>query len=164
MQIKNLYGKKLMVDTNAFIYYLTDQCNNLTVEIFEAGALGRIQLITTTGIVNELIFKMLLIEAGRIYGWKTKVFEKLKKEPEKVKRLAGACEKVMEFLDVLNVEVIEIRKNALRAICEIISEYGLMGNDAVTLKVIKERNLKYILTADGDFKRVKELIVLDPLK
>ena len=164
MQIKNLYGKKIMVDTNAFIYYLTDQCNSLTVEIFEAGVLKKLHLLTTIRIIDELLFKMLLIKAVAIYGWKSKILEKLKKESEKIKILAGVCKDVLEFLQTLNVEVIEIRKNVIFEIPEVMSKYGLIGNDAITFKVMQQRNLKYILTADEDFKNIKELTVLNPLK
>jgi len=47
MEIKSLHGKKIMVDTNAFIYYLTGQCNKLILEIFEAGVLKKLKFITT---------------------------------------------------------------------------------------------------------------------
>ena len=83
MQIKDLYNKKLMIDTNAFVYYLTNQCNNLTVEIFEAGTLGKIQLITTIRIVDELLFKITLIKAVEIYGWKKQNFRKIEKRTRK---------------------------------------------------------------------------------
>ena len=163
MRIENLYGKKVMVDTNAFVYYLTDNCNSLTNHVFEAGALGKIQLVTTTRIVDELLFKMLLIKAAQIYGWKTKILEKLKKDPQKIKNLADTCKKVIEFLETLNVEVIEIKKSTIWNLPEIITCYGLIGTDAITLKVMKERNLKYILTADEDFKNVEDLVILNPL-
>jgi len=163
MQIKDLYGKKLMIDTNAFVYYLTDQCNNLTVEIFEAGVLGKLKLITTTRIVDELLFKMLLIKAAEIYGWKSKILEKLKKEPEKIKTLANVCRDVLEFLQTLNVEIVEVKKSTIFEIPEIMSEYGLIGNDAITFKIIQQRNLKYILTADEDFENIDEIVVLNPL-
>ena len=164
MQIKHLYGKKLMVDANAFVYYLTNQCNNLTVEILEAGVLGKVQLITTVRIVDELLFKMLMIKAVEVYGWKSKILEKLTREPEKIKTLSYVCRDVLEFLQILNLEVIEIKKNVIFEIPKIMSQYGLIGNDAITLKIMQQRNLKYILTADEDFKKIKEIVVLDPLK
>ncbi len=163
MQIKDLYEKTVMVDTNTFIYYLTDQCNNLTVEIFEAGVLGRLKLITTARIVDELLFKMILIKAAKIYGWKSKILEKLRRNPEKIKTLANVCRDVLEFLQTLNVEIVEVKKNIIFEIPKAMSQYGLIGNDAITFKIMQQRNLKYILTADEDFKSIEELIVLDPL-
>jgi predicted metal-dependent hydrolase len=37
------------------------------------------------------------------------------------------------------------------------------SNDAISLKVMRERNLKYILTSDKDFEGIKELVVINPL-
>jgi len=163
MQIKDLYNRKIMVDTNAFIYYLTNHCNKLTEEIFESWALEKLQLVTTTRIVDELLFKMLLIKAGEIYGFESKILEKLKRNPERIKNLANVCRDVLKFLEALNIEIIEVKKNTIFTIPQIISEYGLIGNDALTLKIMKEKNLKFILTADEDFKKVEGIIVLTPL-
>lgn len=163
MEIKSLHGKKIMVDTNAFIYYLTGQCNKLTVEIFEAGVLKKLKLITTTRIIDELLFKMFLIKAGEIYGFEGKILEKLKKDIKKIKNLANVCRNVLKFIEILGVNIIEIKRNTIFAVPEIISEYGLIGNDAITFKIMKERNLKYILTADEDFRNIREIVVLNPL-
>ena len=163
MQIKHLYGRKVMVDANALIYFLTGACNDLTVELFRAGALGKTHLVTTTRIMDEVLFKILLITAGELYGWKSRILERLKKDPEKIKRLAGTCQRVIELSETLNINIVEITKNTLFALPETISLYGLMGNDALTLKVMKERNMRYILTADRDFKGIEGIAVLDPV-
>jgi len=94
---------------------------------------------------------------------KSKILEKLKKEPEKIKALAHVCRNVLEFLQILNMEIVEIKKNIIFEIPEVMSKYGLIGNDAITFKIMQQRNLKYILTTDEDFKNIEELIVLDPL-
>ncbi len=82
---------------------------------------------------------MLLIKAAELYGWKNKIFQKLKKEPEKIKALAGVCKDILEFLQTLNVEVVEVRKNTIDGIPEIMFQYGLIGNDAITYKIMREK-------------------------
>jgi len=71
--------------------------------------------------------------------------------------------KVLEFLKKSRVKVIDIKASSLQVIPEIMSRYGVFGNDALTLKVMKELNLKFILTADEDFKNIDWIQVINPL-
>ncbi len=91
-----------------------------------------------------------------------KILEKLKKDVKKIKNLVNVCRNVLEFIEILGVNIIEIKRNTIFAVPEIISEYGLIRNDAITFKIMEERNLKYILTADEDFRNIREIVVLNP--
>ena len=162
-KINRFLSRIIFVDANAFIYFLTGRCNELTVEIFKMSHIEKLKLITTTRIVDELLFKMMVIEAKSRYGFEKNIPAKLKKDKKKVKELSESCNKVLEFLEKGRVKIIDIKASSLRAIPEIMSQYGLFGNDALTLKVMRELNLKFILTADKDFENIDWIEVINPL-
>ncbi len=160
--IKNLYNRKVFIDTNAFIYFLTGTCNDSTKEIFKEGSLKKIKLITNTRVIDELLFKIMIIEAKTKFKIEKKVIQKLKENKNLVKELSSGCKKVVSFLRDLNVEIIEIKKEALFEIPELMEKFGLFGNDALILKIMKERNLKYLLTADKDFENIDWIKIINP--
>jgi len=162
-KINRLLSKTIFVDTNAFIYFLTGKCNNLTVEIFKMSYLRRLKLITTTRIVDELLFKIMIIEAKNRYGFEKNIPARLRKDKNKVKELSESCSTVFKFLEKGKVKIVDVKASSLRAVPEIMSQYGLFGNDALTLKIMKELNLKFILTADKDFKNIDWIEVINPL-
>ncbi len=162
-KINRLLSKTIFVDTNAFIYFLTGRCNRLTVEIFKMSYLRKLKLITTTRVVDELLFKMMIIEAKNRYGFEKSIPARLKKDKSKVKELSESCNKVLVFLEKGKVKIVDVKASSLRAIPEIMSQYGLFGNDALTLKIMRELNLKFILTADKDFENIDGIEVINPL-
>ena len=145
-------SKSIFVDTNAFIYLLTGMCNRLTREIFRLGSQKRVKLITSTRVIDELLFKVMIIEARKEYNLGTNIPFKLRNDRDKVKKLADSCRIVFDLLKDFSIRVIEIKMSHLQAIPEIMGTYGLFGNDAITVKIMKSLNLKYILTADRDFE------------
>ncbi len=56
---EEIYGRKILVDSNAFIYFLTGQ-SPLVKEFFSASLDGRLKLFITVRILDEVISKMCL--------------------------------------------------------------------------------------------------------
>ena len=162
--VNELLGKKIFVDANAFLYFLGAECNELTREIFRYARLEKLFLITSVRVVDEVLFKALLAKAREVFGVKKNVHVFLRNNKSLVKSLADVCKLVFALLELTQVEIVEIRKTTLKGIEAIMRDHGLFGNDAISLKVMKERNLKYILTSDKDFEGIEELVVINPLK
>ncbi|WP_158025391.1 type II toxin-antitoxin system VapC family toxin [Desulfurobacterium indicum] len=162
LKINRFLSRTIFVDANAFIYFLTGKCNPLTVEIFKMGYIGKLKLVTTTRVVDELLFKMMVIEAKNKYGFEKNIPVKLKKNKDKVKELSKSCNKVLEFLEKSRVKIVDIKVSSLRAIPEIMTQYGLFGNNALTIKMMRELNLKFILSADRDFENIDWIEVINP--
>ena len=161
--VNDLLGKTIFVDANAFLYFLGAECNELTREIFRYARLEKLSLVTSVRVVDEVLFKALLAKAREVFGIKKNVHDFLRRNKDRVKKLADVCKVVFDLLELTKVEVVEIRESTLRGTEAIMKDYGLFGNDAISLKVMRERNLKYILTSDKDFEGIKELVVINPL-
>ena len=167
MKISQLYGKSVFVDSNAFIYYMEGLCSEVASEIIRAGSkeVAKIKLITTTRICDEVLFKMTLIRArNRDKTLEGNTFKKLKKKPEIVKELVEDLEKVVAFFHSLNMEIITVDSRLLFQSLDITKEYGLFGNDAITVLVMRRRNMKYILSSDRDFDGVEWIKRIDALQ
>ena len=162
--VNHLLGKTIFVDANAFLYFLGGECNELTREIFRYARLEKLFLITSARVVDEVLFKALLAKARELFGIKKNVPVFLRHNKNLVKNLAGICQMVFDLLELTRVEVVEIKKSTLKGIEAIMKEHGLFGNDSISLKIIRERNLKYILTSDKDFEGIKGLVVINPLE
>ncbi|WP_201333042.1 PIN domain-containing protein [Nitratiruptor sp. YY09-18] len=136
---------KVMVDTNVLIYTFLDidmpQKQNIK-ELFEAS--NRFQYVTTTRIIDEVIFKLVIISSG-------KKLKQLKKDRELLEKQTSIITMIKNFLKDFNFKVYEIKEKHYWKMIDIIKEYGLLGNDALTMAIMKENNLKYVATFDNDF-------------
>lgn len=148
-----LYNKNIFVDANAIIYHLQGT-SQTAKEIFKLGESGKLKLISTTRVVDEVIHKILLIRAKEKFNLDTKTIKKLRKDKNKVKQLASDIRIVKRFLDTINLEVKEITYKDLQKVPDIMEEYGLFGNDALILIIMNKYNLKYLLSSDEDFKNI----------
>ncbi len=160
----SLLNRKVFVDSNAFIYFLTGQANNLTCEIFTKAAEGKIKVVTSVRVVDETLFKLMCIEATKRFHITSNVPKKLRKDKEKVKALSYVYDTFFNFLKDMNALVLNVDVHIIARSKEILETYGLFGNDAITVALMKSRNLKYILTADNDFSVVDDFVILNPLE
>ena len=151
--MKELYGNKVFVDSNAFIYFFLKQCNNLTIEIFRQAEKGNIALITTTRVVDEVCYKSMIISAKKKFNIDSKPLEKLKKDRDKIKMLAEDIKKVLDYIYTIS-RVIEITNYDLKSLPDIMKTYGVFGNDALIISVMQSSGIKYLLSADRDFDNV----------
>ncbi len=141
---------KVMVDTNVILYYLFDglcpNANDLEIiqKLFKKAIEKKVKLLITTRILDEILFKALILTAG-------KNFKQLKKEKDSFKLNATIVKTIFNFIKDLNFEIVELKISHYKNVENIMKEYGLFGNDALTLAAMQSRNLKYIATFDDDF-------------
>jgi len=146
-----------MVDTNVLIYFLTNIDVKEKEQIKNLFKLeNKFQFVITTRILDELIFKLIIIQSG-------KNIRSLKKNKDLLKKYSYTISWINKFLKDFNFKNYEIKEKHYWKLQEIIEKYGLIGNDALTLMVIKENNLKYIATLDKDFN-IENLPVKNILK
>jgi len=151
--MKELYGNKIFVDSNAFIYFFLEQCNSLTFEIFKQAEKGNITLITTTRVVDEVCYKSMIISAKKRFNISSKPIEKLKKDKNRIKALAEDIKKVLEYIYAVS-RVVEITSHDLKSLPDIMKRYGVFGNDALVISVMQSSGIKHLLSADKDFDNI----------
>jgi len=148
---------KVMVDANVLIYnFLNIDCiEKLQVETLFKNT--NFTFVTTTRIVDEVIFKLIVIKSG-------KKLKQLKKDKELLKNMVFIVENVKDFLKKLDFKIYEIKEKHYWKISEIMKQYGLLGNDALTFILMKENKIEYISTFDNDFKNLNIKNILEELK
>ena len=140
--------RKIMIDTNVLIYFLTDiniEEKDKIKRLFEKE--NKFQFVITTRILDELIFKLIVLNSG------TKL-KKLKQNKKLLKQSTKIIDTVKDFLKDFNFRIYEIKENHYWKLKQTIEKYGLIGNDALTFIIMKENNLKYIATLDKDFSNL----------
>ncbi len=93
---KNLHNKRVFVDANAIIYHLQGMCPTAR-EIFRLGESGKVNLVSTTRVIDEVIHKMLLIRAREKFGIHSKTIKKLRKDKDKVRQLSEDMRRTKRF-------------------------------------------------------------------
>ncbi len=146
-----------MIDTNVLIYFLTDIETNHKDRIKNLfKQQSKYQFVITTRILDELIFKLIIFKSG-------KNFKSIKLNKKVLKKYSSVIELVKEFLKDFNFKIYEVKEKHYWKLKDIIKEYGLIGNDALTFIVMKENNLKYIATTDKDFEHLPITNILENL-
>ncbi len=146
-----------MVDTNVLIYFLTDietEHKEKIKKLFEQE--NKYQFVITTRILDELIFKLIIIQSG-------KNFKYLKDNKDVLKKYSSTIDIVKNFFKEFSFKIYEIKEKHYWKLKNVIDKYGLIGNDALTFIVMKENNLKYIATTDKDFEHIPAVNVLTNL-
>ncbi len=152
-------NKKIFVDANAFIYHLIGVCR-VSREIFRLGEEEKLGLITTTRIIEEVIHKIVLIKAREKFGIVSKTMPKLRRDTEKVKIMAAETKPVFRLIQAIHLSIEVVSYRDLMKIQEVMAAQGLMGNDALIYIVMNKFNLKYLLSADSDFKAIEGISVI----
>jgi predicted nucleic acid-binding protein len=140
---------KIMIDSNVLIYFLMGKEIDEIKQLFLNK--NKYKFVITTRIIDEVVFKLMVINSG-------KKLKQLKKDKELLKKQIFIFEVIKDFLKDFEFKVYEIKEKHYWKMENIIKEFGLLGNDALTITIMKENNLKYIATVDKDFKKIPFII------
>ncbi len=147
----------ILLDTNAFVYYLhrVEPYASKTKQVL----IERKDLVVTLGIVDEIIFTLIRLDALRRLG--IRKLEQLRDYIRRhgIKGFADAINDVEELIEELGILVLNDRGN-LRELLETMRSYDLLPGDALIAITAKHYGIDTIFTFDQDFKRVPWLKVV----
>lgn len=149
----------IFVDTTPLIYHLQG-IHSGAKELMKR--IERRELIgyTSLRILDELLFKAIIIEAIAKFGWTwKKVKDRLRANKDKVKELSYVYDQIAKIAELL--VVIEPTFNDLMNCSNIQQQYGLFGNDAVVGWLMKKHRIQNLATFDSDFDNVKEIRLIE---
>ena len=151
-----ILNRSVFVDSNVILYHLFGESRDAT-DLLYLGEKKRIRLMTSLRVLDEVLFKVFLWTARKDFGLVAKPYITLKKDQNLAKEVACTINwsKLEQFFSIFNV-VEPTLKDVWRS-NHYSQEYGLFGNDALTLCLMKRLNLTYIETADKDFATVNWL-------
>ncbi|NPA41565.1 MAG: PIN domain-containing protein [Aquificae bacterium] len=157
-------GRSIFVDTSALILFLHGSCNDITLEIFKLALEKKCKLITSSRCVDEFIFKEMVLIAKDKYGFRSKTISKLRRHPKIVMEIGKKLTNVIpQFIKAYHIEILEVKKEWVLKLPELMQQYGLFGNDALIIRAMQSRNIEYLLSSDQDFKRIPFIKMIDAL-
>lgn len=157
-RFSTLVNRSIFVDANVILYHLGGISDDAT-SLLEMGERKRIRLITSLRVMDEVFFKYALASAAKRYGWKSKILERLRGDKEKAREIADDMELLRDLFDIF--DVVEPTKSDLLKIIDVQRKHGLIGNDALTIALMRRYNLRYIATADSDFQVVPWIRIVE---
>ena len=153
--------KKAFIDANAFIYFLSDikEKAEHVQKILED---ENYELYTSYAVLNEVKFRLLINKA--IEELKTtKKYRLIKFISDNEKIRISIIEKYIKFfINIASfVTLLEMDEVTEKTTSSIIIENGLLPTDASIVAMMKLNGIKKVLTSDPDFKKVKQIEVLE---
>ncbi|MEW6003581.1 MAG: PIN domain-containing protein [Nitrospirota bacterium] len=158
-------GTSIFIDANIFIYHFSkesrfNQASSSFLENIEAGFMSG---FTSISIVQEVTHRMMIIEAvGLLPRIKPKdIVKYLKRNSDTVKKLVihqGVPSKIASF----NLEIISPGIEAIVRSQQMKKRYGFLSNDALSLQIMEDLNIKNLASNDTDFERVDFITLYRP--
>ncbi|RLB13198.1 MAG: hypothetical protein DRG82_16100 [Deltaproteobacteria bacterium] len=155
-----LFNRSIFVDSNIILYHLFGQSDDAT-DLLSLGEKNRLRLVTSLRVLDEVLFKVFLWTAREHFGIQAKAYVKLRKDQELAKKVAHSVDwaQLEDFFSIFSV--VEPTQRDLWKSTHYSREFGLFGNDALSLCLMKRLNLTYIATADKDFTTINWLKLVE---
>jgi predicted nucleic acid-binding protein len=146
----------VLIDTNVFLYYFFQSIEQEKLQLIE-NLFYKIENkyisgVITTRILDEVYFKIIIAKAKEIYPKNT--IKKLKNDKELLKNISIIYDKVNEVVEVFDIKIKNVTYRDFKRLKFIQKNYGLIGNDAISLSIILREKIDYIATFDKDFSQV----------
>jgi predicted nucleic acid-binding protein len=147
---------RVFVDTVTLLYHLgglSRDAQDLLRRIEQREISG----YTSLRVLDELLFKWMIAEASTTFGWSwKKARERMRTTPETAKALAYVYDRVAELASLFQV-IEPTLSDLLNGAKEMQARYGLVGNDALTVHLIRKHRIPFLATFDTDFSVVSEV-------
>lgn len=148
-------GASPFVDANPLVYYFASDpnlgttCARLVTRIQNQ----ELRAYTSTHVLSEAAHKLMVVEAATQFGWKSKVVQRLKQQPDKVQQLTKFRQAIQQ-VPQLGIQVLAIAPVLIDAGALVSQQTGLLTNDALLIAVMQANGLANLASADTDFDRV----------
>ena len=95
-------------------------------------------------------------EASQLFGWSSKVVNRLKQQPSNIQKLS-AFRHAIEEIPKLGIRVLTLPPQMVAVATAFSIQHGLLTNDALVVAVMQQNGPTDIASSDADFDRVTGL-------
>lgn len=156
---------KVFVDANIFLYNILGHpafksgCQEFLINVEN----GVYAAITSTLILNEVVHKLMLAEATKIYRLSSErdALRLIKEQPDIISNMSLVWKNYAE-IKKYPITISSIDEGAMDMAVEFSKKYGLLISDASHVAIMKTCGIDNIATNDSDFKRVEWINVWKP--
>jgi len=157
-------GASVFLDANTLVYHFGPHpvfgpaCNQLLQRVENGDLTG----YTSTPVLSELAHRLMTFEASLLFGWPSKVVERLKQNPAAVGQLSRFRQAVAK-VPQLGVRILTIPETLVEAAAAVSQQTGLLSNDALIVAVMQANGLTNLASHDADFDRVPGITRYGPV-
>lgn len=151
-------GISIFIDANVFYLYLRgptrprEDCTKLLERVEE----GEVEGYTSTLVLDELAYKLLLRKIEEIYGQNP--LEVIRRRREAISEASPYVERGMEVvLGIDGLRVLSVEPPHLNVLAEYMRRYWLLPRDALHVAVMDWVGCRDLASADEDFDRVPHI-------
>ncbi len=158
-------GTLVFIDANIFLYGVFDDPDfgEASYKFIKRVEGGNIKGVTSTLALDEVLFKMLTMEASNKLGVSLKkAVDSLKKHPERFAALDTPWKNIEKIQNMSNLTILGISPAIFKDAVEVSKANKLLPHDATHAAVMKTMHLEDIATNDADFERVEGIKVWKP--
>ncbi|MGQ4891670.1 MAG: PIN domain-containing protein [Candidatus Njordarchaeia archaeon] len=154
---------EFFIDSSVFLnLFLNEEHSEEAEDILSNVELGADIGYATPHILEEITFKLIVAKGLEIIGkasiWRLR--DKLRKDTAFRREILGILNIFFDYVQELEkggLRTVPVLDDDFKASYRIIEEYGLLPSDALTVAVMRRKNIKTIATFDKDFKTVKSI-------
>jgi predicted nucleic acid-binding protein len=112
-----------------------------------------LQAMTSTHVLSEAAHHLMTFEASTLFGWTSKVVQRLKQQPASVQKLTN-FRQAIDQVPQLGITVVAIPPGLVATAPAISQQTGLLSNDALIVALMQANGLTNLASSDSDFDRV----------
>lgn len=157
-------GQRVFIDANIFVYHFSNgsRFNKSCTDFLFMVENSTVHGVTSAAVIQEATHRLMMTEASSILDIEVKNLPKyLKQHPDIVKQLTRHLA-VPSKIFGLNIDIISITPNLIEGSQVFKTRYGLLSNDALTLKIMDEHKIAILASNDLDFERIDWLKLYTP--
>ena len=152
-------GETIFLDSNTLVYHFIPYpvLGPLCTKLIDRIGINEIAGVTSTHVLSEVAHRLMTTEASRTFGWKSKIVDRLKRQPTEIKTL-HSFRQAIERIPQLGIQILTIPAHLIAAAAALSIQYGLLSNDALVVAIMQAQGLTNIASHDADFDRVPGLV------
>jgi predicted nucleic acid-binding protein len=157
-------GDSIFLDANILVYHFAPHpthgpvCNDLIRRVENQALIAS----TSTAVLSDVAHHLMTFEASALFGWASKVVQRLRQDPSAVMKLSKFHICVGE-VPKLGIRILTIPDTLIETAAMISRQTGLLSNDAFILAIMQHSGLSKIASNDTDFDRVPGLTRYGPV-
>jgi predicted nucleic acid-binding protein len=151
-------GESVFLDANILVYHFAPHpqygkaCHDLIQRVENQALLG----YTSTAVLSEMAHHLMTFEASAVFGWTSKVVQRLRQDPSAVMQLSRFHQSLVE-VPKLGIRTLTIPETLVAAAAMLSRQTGLLSNDALIVALMQANGLNRLASGDADFDTVPGL-------
>jgi predicted nucleic acid-binding protein len=152
-------GDSVFLDANPLVYHFGAHPTLGPAATKLIGRIARkeVTAFTSTHILSEVAHRLMTFEASQLFGWKSKIVNRLKQQPTEIQKLT-AFRQAIDRIPQIGIQILTIPAQLIATAAALSIQHGLLSNDALLVALMQANGLSNLASSDADFDRVPGLL------